>query len=283
MSGPAASAAARNKLVLCESRRRLPEMPRIRVTVLAVVSGLDELQLGEDGDVVRERRLAAREWVVPVDPEVRAVDLRGQVEADALGPVRIGHRRGHLPGHCDRLGDALDRQLAVDRDLAVAVEANVLSCEAELRVPLGVEEVGRLQMGREVLVPHVHTRDLRRALERRALSFDGQLGSDLVELPLERPGEVANLEVDSRMNGVEIPGTCGGNGQNWRAHRFPAPFVASATDILATAKTLPDWLLRMQVHSKSDVAGLLDRLVARELPSGSGLEAWDSFLRAHAT
>jgi DNA-binding MarR family transcriptional regulator len=39
----------------------------------------------------------------------------------------------------------------------------------------------------------------------------------------------------------------------------------------------------MQVPVKSDVAGLLRRLVARELPSGSALEAWDSFLRAHAT
>ena len=40
----------------------------------------------------------------------------------------------------------------------------------------------------------------------------------------------------------------------------------------------------MQVGSpKSDVAALLQRLVARELPSGSTLEAWDSFLRAHAT
>src|SRR5207244_13251068 len=39
----------------------------------------------------------------------------------------------------------------------------------------------------------------------------------------------------------------------------------------------------MQVHSKSDVAGLLDRLVTQELPNGSELEAWDSFLRAHAT
>jgi DNA-binding MarR family transcriptional regulator len=48
-------------------------------------------------------------------------------------------------------------------------------------------------------------------------------------------------------------------------------------------KHFTDWLLRMQVHSQSDVAGLLDRLVAHELPSGSGLEAWDSFLRAHAT
>src|SRR5438270_10549352 len=39
----------------------------------------------------------------------------------------------------------------------------------------------------------------------------------------------------------------------------------------------------MQTPSKTDVAGLLRRLVARELPSGSTLEAWDSFLRAHAT
>src|SRR5438874_661868 len=39
----------------------------------------------------------------------------------------------------------------------------------------------------------------------------------------------------------------------------------------------------MQIPSKTDVAGLLDRLVTRELPSGNGLEAWDSFLRAHAT
>jgi len=39
----------------------------------------------------------------------------------------------------------------------------------------------------------------------------------------------------------------------------------------------------MQAPSKSDVAGLLQRLVARELPGGSTLEAWDSFLRAHAT
>ena len=39
----------------------------------------------------------------------------------------------------------------------------------------------------------------------------------------------------------------------------------------------------MQVPSKSDTAGLLNRLVAEELPNGRGLQAWDSFLRAHAT
>src|SRR5438105_758581 len=48
-------------------------------------------------------------------------------------------------------------------------------------------------------------------------------------------------------------------------------------------KHLTDELLRMQVPAKSDTAGLLNRLVADEIPSGSRLEAWDSFLRAHAT
>ena len=39
----------------------------------------------------------------------------------------------------------------------------------------------------------------------------------------------------------------------------------------------------MQISSQADVAGLLRRLVGQELPSGSGLDAWDAFLRAHAT
>src|SRR5207253_10444961 len=47
--------------------------------------------------------------------------------------------------------------------------------------------------------------------------------------------------------------------------------------------SLPNRLLRMQVPVKLDVAGLLARLVTHELPSGRGLDAWDSFLRAHAT
>ncbi|MEX2552580.1 MAG: MarR family transcriptional regulator [Actinomycetota bacterium] len=39
----------------------------------------------------------------------------------------------------------------------------------------------------------------------------------------------------------------------------------------------------MQIHSESEVAALLDRLVAQELPGGRGVEAWTSLLRAHAT
>ena len=39
----------------------------------------------------------------------------------------------------------------------------------------------------------------------------------------------------------------------------------------------------MQVTPESNVAGLLDRLVAKALPNSRGLEAWASLLQAHAT
>jgi DNA-binding MarR family transcriptional regulator len=39
----------------------------------------------------------------------------------------------------------------------------------------------------------------------------------------------------------------------------------------------------MQVHSGPELAGLLDRLVANEVPNQRGLEAWQALLRAQAT
>lgn len=39
----------------------------------------------------------------------------------------------------------------------------------------------------------------------------------------------------------------------------------------------------MQVLSQTDLAGLVDRLAANELPAGRGAGAWRSLLRAHAT
>jgi DNA-binding MarR family transcriptional regulator len=42
-------------------------------------------------------------------------------------------------------------------------------------------------------------------------------------------------------------------------------------------------LLHMQIDDGTDVAGLLGRLVAAELPEGHGLEAWNTLLQAHAT
>ena len=41
--------------------------------------------------------------------------------------------------------------------------------------------------------------------------------------------------------------------------------------------------LQMQVLPNPDVAARLDRLIADELPNRTGLEAWSSLLRSHAT
>jgi hypothetical protein len=41
--------------------------------------------------------------------------------------------------------------------------------------------------------------------------------------------------------------------------------------------------LHTQVLSRTDLAGLVERLVANELPGGRGIGAWLSLLRAHAT
>src|SRR5438309_10114021 len=39
----------------------------------------------------------------------------------------------------------------------------------------------------------------------------------------------------------------------------------------------------MQVPAEPDAAAHFDRIVAREVPGGRGLQAWDALLRAHAT
>src|SRR5213076_2347599 len=39
----------------------------------------------------------------------------------------------------------------------------------------------------------------------------------------------------------------------------------------------------MQESTKPDAAAHFDRIVAREVPGGRGLPAWDALLRAHAT
>ena len=39
----------------------------------------------------------------------------------------------------------------------------------------------------------------------------------------------------------------------------------------------------MQVADEPDLAGLLERIVANEMPAGRGLEAWRALLTAHAT
>src|SRR5213079_2407234 len=77
-----------------------------------------------------------------------------------------------------------------------------------------------------------------------------------------------------RVDGVEIPDT-GGDTHDRRAHRL-APFALLGYTCICKNPT-------GLVVAYASIGDILSRLVAEELPSGVGLDAWDSFLRAHAT
>jgi DNA-binding MarR family transcriptional regulator len=53
--------------------------------------------------------------------------------------------------------------------------------------------------------------------------------------------------------------------------------------VVATATTLALNCLRVQLPAQTDVAALIDRLVAEAIPNQHGRAAWQAFIRAHAT
>src|SRR3954470_12950780 len=139
-------AAARRSSVLWESRRRLPDMPRTRMAL-----GPRQLELDDEGHVVREREAALGKRSVPLEAELRAIDHGLEVDADlgVAGDVLV--RADERAAALDRVGVALDGQLTVDEQLVV-LDAQIARLVAELRVVLGVEEVLGLQVRGEVLV-----------------------------------------------------------------------------------------------------------------------------------
>src|SRR6187551_1473944 len=195
------STAFRRSFELNESLLRLPEIARTFVTS----SGrLHQLELGDDRHIVRKCGITGGEGRVPIDAEVGPVDAGGELQSEALVPVRVRDRLREGAGHLDGLRDALDRDLTRDGD-RLAVEVDLLGDEAKRRKALRVEEVGRLQMGGEVLVLDVDARDLRAALDAGTGVGDAQLGLHVAELAAESAGEVVDLEADGRMHRIEIP------------------------------------------------------------------------------
>jgi hypothetical protein len=67
-----------------------------------------------DRDLVGEGRLAARQGVVPADPELVAVDDDLQPQAEALAAVRVADRVGDDTSDRRGLGVALDCDLAIN-------------------------------------------------------------------------------------------------------------------------------------------------------------------------
>src|SRR5947199_347154 len=77
---------------------------------------------------------------LPVEAIVVAVHDRLEIDPDPIVAVGAGSGAGDLSAGDQLLGDALNGELAVDRDL-VGVTRDLVRLEGDLRVPLGVEEV----------------------------------------------------------------------------------------------------------------------------------------------
>src|SRR5579875_355456 len=115
VSSGASSAAARSSAVLYDAERRLPEMARMRIEL----RGLDRRHAEDELDLVGDEQVAVRQGLVPL-----------QIELAAVGRAGVGDHAGEL----DRTGDALDRDLAGQADLAVADRRERARGEGDLRV-----------------------------------------------------------------------------------------------------------------------------------------------------
>src|SRR5258706_8597659 len=135
-------------------------MPRTRTG-----SGLlHELEFGDKRDVLGKRRLTTRKWVIPVDPELVAPDHSCECQTETLATVGVGNWVRDLAGDLDGFRVPLDRDLAVDAD-PVAGAFDSARLEGKLRIALGVEELGRLEMGGKIRVFDLDRSDLRRSRE----------------------------------------------------------------------------------------------------------------------
>src|SRR5687768_8890100 len=79
---------------------------------MGLVRGFDQLELDGDLDLVAHEHPAGFERLVPVQPEILAVDLRARAEADALASPGVLPPAAGLNRERDGPGDVADRQVA---------------------------------------------------------------------------------------------------------------------------------------------------------------------------
>src|SRR4051794_25390936 len=156
------------------------------------------------GDLVAEGLAATWEIHLPVEAEVVTIDLGLEVYADPLVLTGIEDGAADLAAGDDRLGVALDGQLAVD-DQLVALPRDLLRLEDDLGVLLGVEEVRRQEMSVEVLLLDLNAVDLRPPGYLRATGGVADAGVELVEAAAEGPNHVLDGEPDARMDRIGLP------------------------------------------------------------------------------
>src|SRR4051812_4874350 len=173
-------------------------------------SGLAQhtLDLEGDLDLLAHDGAAAVERHGDVDAELAAADRGGGREAGARATVGVRAEAVDLEGEGDGAGDALDRQLAVER-VVVAVGADRRAVERPGRVGLDLEEVGGADVAVALGVADVDRAGVDRGGHRRVAEL--RRGRDLTAEGAQPTAYLAHHHVphgegDIGVHRVDVPG-----------------------------------------------------------------------------
>ena len=160
-------------------------------------------------DLVVEHLAAAGQLGVPVEPEARG----GRPLAASERPTRALPARSapSWPKRAARLDLALlaaDLELAADGHRAVLADLELARLEAQLRVALGVEEVGGEQVALQLLLVDLDAGDVDRALELRRLAAAEPRLVGAEAAAEGRDAVVGDGEADRGVDRVDHVGAC---------------------------------------------------------------------------
>ena len=170
----------------------------------------DGLDVDLDVDVLADEDAAGLERLVPLQPEVPAIDPRLRREGHALVAPGVLAAAELFDVELHGLGHPVDRQVAGHGVLLLAGLLDLRALVRQLRVLLGVEEVGRLEVPVALRLARVDARDVDLDLHRRlrrVRRVEGELGGPLGEVAADlRENHVPHAEADVRVLSVDRVG-----------------------------------------------------------------------------
>src|SRR5271169_1257683 len=108
-------------------------------------SGLHELNLQGDGDLVTNQNAAGLEGRIPGQPEVLSVDLCGRRDCNpGIAPWVLRRRSWPFHRKTDLSGNTVYGQVAFDGQLSVPDDADALGFEVQGRKLFDIKEIGAL-------------------------------------------------------------------------------------------------------------------------------------------
>src|SRR5712691_356168 len=170
--------------------------------------GQNRFNLEVQGNLVGDDRSAGLQRGVEVHAEIAPVDLPGSGESSPRAAHRIRPEAIELEGKRHALRDALERQVAVEDELAT-LDANASRAVGHRRVALDLEEVGRPDVPVALLIAGVDRGHVDLGTDRRAgrVRAGDQLAGEARELAAYLADHhVPDGEADLGVHRVDGPG-----------------------------------------------------------------------------